>query len=49
MSSIHRTTAITSLLAALFLTGSLVGCNTIEGAGEDIGAAGEAIEEGAEN
>ena len=35
------------LLAALFSVG-LAGCNTMQGAGEDIEAAGEVIEETAE-
>ncbi len=34
-------------LAALFLAG-LAGCNTMEGMGEDVESAGEAIEEEAE-
>lgn len=37
------------LISALISTISLSGCNTIEGAGEDIQAAGEKIEEEAEN
>jgi entericidin B len=37
-----------SLLAALFLTGTLVtlaGCNTVEGAGKDIEQGGKAIKD----
>lgn len=39
-----------SLLAALILIGlaSLAGCNTMEGFGEDVQSAGEAIEESAD-
>ena len=39
---------ITSLLAALFFAGALgtlAGCNTMEGAGKDIAAGGNAIKE----
>jgi len=35
-------------LAALFAAGSLAACNTVEGAGEDIQAAGQAIEQTAQ-
>lgn len=35
------------LLAILMLTGSVAACNTMEGAGEDIEAGGEAVSEGA--
>lgn len=38
-----------SVAAALATTVSLAACNTTEGAGEDIEAAGEAIEEEAED
>lgn len=38
-----RLTAL--ILLALFSTGTLTACNTMAGAGEDIEAAGEAIEE----
>ncbi len=37
------------LLTLIVLVISLSGCNTIEGAGEDIQAAGEKIEEEAED
>ena len=36
---------IALMLLALFSTGMLTACNTMAGAGEDIQAAGEAIEE----
>ena len=35
------------LLAVLAFAGSLAACNTMEGAGEDIEAGGEAVSEGA--
>lgn len=35
-------------LAALFAAGSLAACNTVEGAGEDVQAAGQAIEQTAQ-
>ena len=35
-------------LASLFLLAGLAGCNTIEGAGEDIERAGEEIEDAAD-
>jgi predicted small secreted protein len=35
-------------LAALMAAGSLVACNTVEGAGRDIQTAGDAIEETAQ-
>ncbi|NDV90696.1 entericidin A/B family lipoprotein [Alteromonas sp. 345S023] len=38
----------TAMLFASFL-GTMNGCATIEGAGEDIQSAGEAVEEGAED
>lgn len=37
-----------SLLAALVLALGLAGCNTLEGAGEDIEAVGETLEEASE-
>ena len=42
------TSYIVGLLIFSLVTVSLAGCNTIEGAGEDIEAGGEAIEEAAE-
>ncbi|HEX6141564.1 MAG TPA: entericidin A/B family lipoprotein [Geminicoccaceae bacterium] len=38
-----------SLLVGLFMIMALAGCNTISGAGEDIGAAGEAMSDTAED
>lgn len=38
-----------SLVLFVFLTSVLAGCNTIEGAGQDIEAGGEKIQEAAEN
>lgn len=35
------------LFAIVLFTGSVAGCNTMEGAGEDIEAGGEAVSEGA--
>ena len=35
------------ILAVLMFAGSLAACNTMEGAGEDIEAGGEAVSEGA--
>ena len=35
-------------LAALFAAGSLAACNTVEGVGEDVQAAGKAVEETAQ-
>ena len=35
-------------LAALFGTVSLAACNTVEGVGEDVEAAGQAVDEAAE-
>ena len=35
-------------LAALFAAGSLAACNTVEGVGEDVQAAGQAVEQTAE-
>lgn len=43
---IHPT--LMALLAVLLLGGTLAACNTLEGAGEDISAAGEGIESTAE-
>jgi len=37
------------LLTAMALTPLLIGCNTVEGAGEDIEETGEAIQEAADN
>jgi len=37
-----------TVLLAFFITAFTTGCNTIEGAGEDIESAGEAIEESAD-
>lgn len=39
----------TALLALVLATLGLGACNTIEGAGQDIGAAGEAIEDTADD
>lgn len=41
-------TLLKSFLLSLVLAAGLAGCNTIEGAGEDIQQAGEAIDEEAE-
>jgi entericidin B len=38
-------TIFMSLLATLFLAGTIVGCNTIEGAGKDIEKGGKAVKE----
>lgn len=35
------------LFAIVLLTGSVAACNTMEGAGEDVEAGGEAVSEGA--
>ncbi|MDX6750704.1 entericidin A/B family lipoprotein [Geminicoccaceae bacterium 1502E] len=40
--------AFLALMTALLLGGSLTACNTMEGAGEDISAAGRGIENTAE-
>ncbi|MEM6562499.1 MAG: entericidin A/B family lipoprotein, partial [Planctomycetota bacterium] len=37
-----------SLLALVLMGGIQLGCNTIEGAGEDVGEAGEALEDAAD-
>lgn len=44
-----KTAAVTLAAAAFILTTSIVlaGCNTVEGAGRDIEAAGDGISEGA--
>lgn len=42
-------TRLLSLLAIVPLLGGVAGCNTLEGAGEDIEAAGEAVEESADD
>lgn len=42
------TTSLLTVLAALF-TLSLAACNTVEGVGEDVRSAGEAIDEAAED
>lgn len=49
MSKIMITTKLPEILAVLVLAGTLAACNTAEGLGEDIEAAGEAIEEEAED
>lgn len=49
MSKIMITTKLPGILAVLVLAGTLAACNTAEGLGEDIEAAGEAIEEEAED
>lgn len=41
--------ALRSFLLVLAIGGGLAGCNTMEGAGEDIEAAGESMEEEAED
>ena len=41
-------TDLVRMLAILAIAGSLAGCNTIQGAGEDIERGGEAIGEAAE-
>ena len=41
-------TAMKSFLLSLVLAAGLAGCNTIEGAGEDLEQAGEAIDEEAD-
>jgi predicted small secreted protein len=38
-----------SLVLLVFLSSFLAGCNTIEGAGQDIEAGGEKLQEAAEN
>ncbi len=38
-------TRMLCLLAAMALTPALTGCNTMEGAGEDIEEAGDAVED----
>lgn len=43
------TMAMKSFLLGLVLAAGLAGCNTMEGAGEDIEQAGENIEEEAED
>ena len=50
MEMLNSTTRKHAFLALIFAAsiGSLGGCATIEGAGEDIQSAGEAVEEGAE-
>lgn len=40
---------IAKIFAILLGTGFLVGCNTVEGAGEDIEAGGEAVQESSES
>lgn len=42
-------TAMKAFLLGLVFVGGLSGCNTMEGAGEDVEAAGEKIEEEAED
>lgn len=37
-----------ALLLVLGMTGGIVGCNTMEGAGEDVERGGEAVQEGAQ-
>lgn len=39
--------SIISIMLLMFLSVSLAACNTVEGAGEDIGSAGDAIEDAA--
>ncbi|WP_148862727.1 entericidin A/B family lipoprotein [Marinobacter fonticola] len=41
--------ALRSFFLVLFLGGSLAGCNTMEGVGEDVEQAGENMEEEAED
>jgi predicted small secreted protein len=52
MKSVNQELAMKLVLQSLFLTlvflSGLAGCNTIEGMGEDIEAAGETIDETAE-
>ncbi|GGE31979.1 hypothetical protein GCM10011367_03050 [Marinicauda pacifica] len=36
---------IAALLASLFMLAGITACNTVEGAGEDVQEAGEAIED----
>ena len=50
MEMLNSTTRKHAFLALIFAAsiGSLGGCATIEGAGEDIQSAGEAVEEGAQ-
>ncbi|BDX08456.1 entericidin A/B family lipoprotein [Planctobacterium marinum] len=38
-----------SLLLLLFVIGSMSGCATVKGIGEDVEAAGEAVQEAAES
>ena len=47
-SSMKSTTTLLAILATVFSL-SLAACNTVEGVGEDIGSAGNAIDEAAED
>lgn len=38
-----------ALIGALLISLGLIGCNTMQGAGEDVEAAGETIQRGAED
>ena len=40
-----RSARLSAILTTLTLLGALSACNTIEGAGEDLEAAGDAVEE----
>jgi len=44
----RRLAALLSILGFAVAAGTIVGCNTIEGAGKDIKAGGQAIEKAAE-
>jgi len=44
----HQTLSRFFILLGLIAFGAPVGCNTIEGAGEDVEAAGEAIDDAAD-
>ncbi len=49
MTSTTPTFGLSSACALALLLAALAGCNTIEGAGQDIEAAGEAVESTAES
>ena len=46
--NVAAVTRLLGLLVVVPLLGGLAACNTLEGAGEDIEAAGEAVEESAD-
>jgi len=47
-SSMKKTTALLAVLATVFSLG-LAACNTVEGVGEDVRSAGDAIDDAAED